>query len=499
MNYTLNPNNYNPINNSYIDQESDDDFIPMRRSRQLYDGNFYENQLAINSIGVQNKVLKSNEGQISIIKLFRYLIELECFYCCNNQLYYYDKDLGYLKRISEDDEALYIRKTMNFDMNCKVSSKQIDELIKRIKTQPELNIDYEELNANSMLINAINGVVNIETGELLPHDFKYKFTYYIKAKYIKDEIKNIQVQDTNFIKFCRSTFEGNSDKLHLLLEIIGYLLSDMNEAKKAIFFVGLPHSGKSLLCKIITKLVGDENISSIPIHKLGDRFSNSELSQKKVNIGAEMDTTPMRKIGNFKAIVGGDNLMGEFKGKKIFTFKSKVKLLFAGNALPESKDIESTTAFVDRICLLLFQRSTPKEEMDYDLENKLVQEMDIIFTSSIIFLKRLWMRNFKFTVPEDSKLFLEAYANNQNHISEFINECCELNIEGKIHTKIIYKIYLKFCEDNCIAPYKENMFTQYILNIKDVDRARFRANGKNLRGFKGITIKEFMLGGTEHL
>lgn len=433
------------------------------------------------------------DGLVSMKKLFKYFINLRKIYCCNNNLYFYNEELGYLQRIPEGEEALYIRKNIDFDIGCNLSSRHVEELIRRLKSEPEINIKYEEFNSNPYLINCKNGVVDVVNNKLFHHDVNYKFTYCIDANYSESEIK----YGKETTKFFKTSLENNEDKIRLLLEVIGYLISDFNNAKKAFIFLGKPHSGKSLLTKIISNLIGCENVSNIPFHKLGERFSIGELSNHKLNINAELDSSPISKISNFKAIVGNDFLSGEFKGKPLFSFKSKTKLLFCGNYMPEVKDIESTQAFTDRLIFLIFNRSTPKEELDYELEEKLMNEIDLLFTESIFALKNLINNNFKFTIPNDSMAYLKEYTNRQNHISEFISECCYLSDQHRVYTKDLYKWYLNFCEENCINSYNFNKFNAYIANCDGIIRARFRCNGSNKRGFEGIGIKDFLCVGTE--
>lgn len=412
-------------------------------------------------------------------------------------------ELDYFKKLRSGREALQLITLMeNKERRNRISSKAIEEVVKRLKNIPEINIEYENININKDLINCKNGVVNIKTGELFYHNPEYVFTYCINADYKANSAIGICDENIEYgqetLKFFKTSLVEDKYKQRLLMEIIGYLISDFNNAKKAFIFLGKPHSGKSLLTKIISNLIGCENISNIPFHKLGERFSIAEFSTHKININAELDSAPIRKISSFKAIVGNDYIKGEFKGKPLFSFKSKCKLLFCGNYMPEIKDLESTQAFTDRLIFLMFNKSTPKEEIDYELEEKLMGEIDILFTKSIFALRNLISNNFKFTMPKDSKKFLEEYENRQNHISEFINECCYFDENAKIHTKDLHNVYLKFCEGNCITEYNLTKFNEYISNLDGVEKARFRFNGNNLRGFKGISIKNFAFGGTEH-
>ena len=431
-------------------------------------------------------------------ELTQIYLESDLFRVINDDLYFYEIELGYFKKLKGiRGEAVQLMKLIdNKVRRNRISSKAIEEVVKRLKNTPEINIEFEKVNANKELINCKNGVVNISTGDLLEHSPDYLFSYCINANFLECAEEIEYGEET--LKFFSSSLEGDEDKRKLLMQIIGYLISDYSNAKKAFIFLGKPHSGKSLLSKIISNLVGEDNVCTIPFHKLGEKFSISELSNHKLNINSELDSAPIRKISSFKAIVGNDYIKGEFKGKPLFSFKNECKLLFCGNYMPEISDLESTEAFTDRLIFLTFDKTTPREKMDYELEDKLMNEIDILFTKSIMALSRLINDNFNFITPNDSKRFFVEYKNRQNHISEFFKEYCCLEEDAKVHTRGLYNVYLKFCKENCINGYNVNKFSEYIGSLDGIERDRFRLNGTNLRGFKGISIKNLDICGTEH-
>lgn len=158
--------------------------------------------------------------------------------------------------------------------------------------------------------------------------------------------------------------------------------------------------------------------------------------------------------------------------------------------MPELKDLEVGDAFTDRLQFLLFNVTTPEEKRNYNLENLLMQEIDSIFTLAVYELKKLVEKNFEFQKVTDSQEFINFYKNENNHINEFIKERCTLGEDYKVHSKDIYNEYTNFCDENCIEPYSSKKFLSFLGNVPDLESTRFRMNGKNNRGYKGITIKK---------
>lgn len=476
--------NYNELKNVFSKVEKMG-HINLNNKNELEQGVNFSSRIRNIESETGVKDITNKNKRLSLEYLYKYFIDMNCFRIVNGSLYIYDLQYVYLRHIPKHQEEVEINKLIEKKYRIYIHPTTISNLIKKLKSDPELQVAYEQLNIYKGLINCKNGVVDVNTGNLLPHDRKYKFNYVINANYNFNAHSNLY----HFKNFINTSLEGDNIKINLLLEIIGYLVSGYTNAKKAFVFLGRPHSGKSMLSRIISYLVGENNVSNIPIHKLGERFLIAEYSTNKLNIGAEIGSTNMKNIETFKAIVGNDYLQAEYKGRDSFSFKSEIKLLFCGNQMPNISDSEISDAFTDRLVFLIFDKTVPKEQMDYNLEEKLKSEIDGIFTASVFALSELIRRNFKFTQPYDSKQFAEYYKNKQNHIQEFVLDRCIIGANERIHTKDLYDEYIQFCQENCIQPYSEIKFGDYIEANIGIQRARFRLNGNNLRGFLGIRLK----------
>ena len=161
--------------------------------------------------------------------------------------------------------------------------------------------------------------------------------------------KILSKSNVPFSKICRSSLDGDPKKRQLLLEMIGYICSDLTVGKCAFFLQGQPNSGKSVIAEFISRLFDPSLVSNVPLHQLGERFSRAELAGKKVNIAGEIAGRALRDISIFKSVTGGDRITGEFKGKDLFYFIPRCKLLFAGNTLPRTTEADTTAAFANRL------------------------------------------------------------------------------------------------------------------------------------------------------
>lgn len=420
--------------------------------------------------------------------IYEHIIGQKLLYCCNGSLYFYYHEEGRYIQIEKQNEWHVISSMLSEKLRKAVRPKYADEMVRRVKNTASIQIHIDEFNSNNDLINVRNGVLNYRTKELLAKSPEYKFTYQLNVSFIQDKSK---LQAPYFFKFCETSLDGNEQKRKLLLEIIGYLCTPLMNAKKCFVFLGEPNSGKSLMIHLIEYIFGKELIANIQLENLGNRFSTGILSSKRLNVCAELSAHPLKNIELFKLIVGGDTLSGEFKGRDVFQFENRCKLLYAGNILPPVKNEDISTAFVDRLTVLKFSHSIPREERIYDLDEKLKEEADTIFTLAIDTLAGLIDNQFEFSTPKDSKDLLKDYSFQQTNIDTFVNEWCEVGETFKIHSSVLYAFYKRFCVENAIQPISQNLFSQKIGSVKDVTNGRFRLNGGNpIRGFYGITVKD---------
>ena len=102
-----------------------------------------------------------------------------------------------------------------------------------------------------------------------------------------------------FLRYLESMLA--EEEIHLIQEIMGYLLLPVNKAQKSFVFVGAPNAGKSTLLNVVQEiLLGSENVSNIPWQNLGDRFNRAELFGKLANIFADLPSKSIDDNGMFK-------------------------------------------------------------------------------------------------------------------------------------------------------------------------------------------------------
>lgn len=397
----------------------------------------------------------------------------------------YVKDAGIYSRIPCGiKESQSIRSFFDPDSQGNLSERRLSEIVKLLKADPSILLDAGRINTGDILF--LNGVYHAETGFF---DKEFDDRFYI-AKVNASYLPEASIEDAPCFQNFINTSLGSSDKGQLLLEILGYVISDFTKGKTAFFLIGKQSSGKSVILELLRRIVGEEDVSHIPFGKLGEKFNKGILSTSRINLCAELGETGFPDIDSFKSLTGADTISGEFKGKDGFSFTPYVKLINAGNVMPMPKKIDGTQAIISRLIFLIFEKSFGKEMWDLELLDKLTREKDVICSLAVKALFELEQRNFIFHEPESSSLYKIAYADAFNAVEIFVQEECRTGEENlSISSLRLWEAYETFCRENSLPKMvTQAVFVQKICDLPGVMKVRERRDGRQQTFFYGIGL-----------
>lgn len=356
-----------------------------------------------------------------------------------------------------------------------LKSQQRGEVLKYIE-----NIVVEESKMSPPnLISFSNGILDIDTGLISKHSPEIIIRNNIKYDYNPNAYSKIA--DDTLNKIACNDFSVR----RLLEECIGYGLYRRNELSKAFILTGEKANGKSTFLDSLLNLYGDENISTLDISELDERFSVAELSGKLVNIGDDISDEFLagRSIATFKKIVSGNSIKAEYKGEDVFFFKPYCKLFFSANEIPRMKD--KTGAVLRRLVIIPFNARFSKADADYDpyivSKLKTKEVMEYYIKIGIEGLKRV-LENKSFSDSQKVEKAIEQYEIDNNPILSFIRDVEVDNIVNQ-STDDVYRRYRLFCIENGFKEMTKSMFSREIKRKADIDIKVSWLNGKNYRIF----------------
>lgn len=368
----------------------------------------------------------------------------------------------------------YVYRDGGYFAGNKILEKEILRLNKGLKDSKRkeimkyiaLQTEKEQQDLNTNLINFQNGLLNLTSRELLPHDPSIFTVNQIHANYNENVAVNEHIE-----KFLDDITCNNAERKQAILELTGYCMtSSVGLQRASVFYGPSAENGKSVLIRLITKLIGRENTTNIPIHKLQERFCPALLAEKLLNTASELPKTDLKSVDMFKSVVTGDEIMGEHKNKTPFSFCPYAKHIFATNSLPLIND--NNDGYYRRLNILLFERKFTLEEQNQFQEEKLYTQDALDYLAYIslqAYLKMLEEGRRDFANYEESNQLIASYKADNNSALLFLESeiAKDAFAENKrIKKTTLYQIYNNWCEENNYIADKSKVFHKKVEETK---------------------------------
>lgn len=272
----------------------------------------------------------------------------------------------------------------------------------------------------------------------------------------------------------------------LLEECVGYCFYRRNELGKAFILTGDKSNGKSTFLDVVAAILGEDNISTLDIKELGDRFSTSMMFGKLANIADDIgdDFLQGTQVSVFKKVVTGNRIKAERKGQDPFEFSPYVKILASANEIPRMKD--KTGAVLRRLVIIPFNAIFSKDDPDYRpfIKYDLMQPeaLEYMIALGMEGLKRV-ISNRAFTVPTLVQEQLDEYEESNNPIIAFLKDVELSELENE-PTSDVYRRYNLFCTENSLQAMSAIAFTKQLCRRCGFTLTRKRVDGEIKRVYE---------------
>ncbi|MCK9577477.1 MAG: phage/plasmid primase, P4 family, partial [Clostridia bacterium] len=298
-----------------------------------------------------------------------------------------------------------------------------DAMLKELKHIEKIPCGNKDFDKDKFLLNTLDGVVNLLTGELLEHSPAFMMSKNTYTHYNRID------PPTRWIKFIEETTCENTELAIYLQKALGYSLTGSAEEQCFFECLGDGLNGKSVLLDTILTMMGTYAIHSRIETFLDSKYANSG-DKATPNIaciaGARLVITDEPKEGSvlnadfIKNLTGGNSITTRKLYGNEFTFTSIAKLWIACN----NELIIHGTTYGDwrRVRELPFLNTIPVDKIDKRLEDKLRAEIPSILKWCVDGCVR-W-ENEKLGMPTIIKEATDNYKRNMDIVQKFLDENC---------------------------------------------------------------------------
>lgn len=330
-----------------------------------------------------------------------------------------------------------------------------------------------------------NGVLDVHTGQLEPHNPMFFTTAILPYSY------DPHATAPAWLEFLNSTLEGDSERIALLQEWMGYMLVNDYTYHKAMLLVGAPRSGKGTIGRILNELCGNQAFMGMTLDGFAqDKTMEAALDKTVLFIGdAHSVSGPDRNriLDRLMSITGNDSLTVGRLYKQSFSGQLPGRITIAANTVPTFFD--DSGAFGNRLLIIPFNRSFLGFE-DPTLLKRLLTELPGICNWAIEGLQRLRATG-RFTDPAIAREERQEMLEQQAPLLAFIREQCVLDATGAAFTADLYNRYSLWCVQNGMKAVSANRFTRDMkttLRGHSVTKKAIYRDGRTAQGFGGLRL-----------
>lgn len=357
-------------------------------------------------------------------------------FCCvsyGDSLYVYQNNVFQENRgqieaqLKKDLEKLGATQGRNF----KPLAEEIIYRLRVISNQHEY-----PFNARNDVINCRNTVITRTPWvRELPRSPVWGFTYMLPCNY------NPRASPDRVLNFINSIVDKQD--VDFLLQIPAQAILCKNY-QIAYLLVGPGANGKSTYLRLIRAFLGERNCVSIPLNDIcNDQFAAAELQGKLINIFADIPKKPVKNLGIFKALTGGDVLSVQKKYKNRFEMRSRAVMLFSANELPRVDD--DTYAFWRRWAVIECNRIF-KVNPDFELEIISDENLSGLLNEVIRRMNRIDIEGLRYSHSADS--IRERWQRKTDSVYAWIAEALIRDPAAYILKGEAYQAYVEFCQQN---------------------------------------------------
>ena len=237
----------------------------------------------------------------------------------------------------------YIKQAARDALGPKARNFHIAEIMGHLEVAE--TVDLSEFDCEDGKVCVKNGILDVVTRALEPHTSE---RYFMKRLPIDFDPK---AECPTIDAYFEQWLPGQTKALYEI--VANTLIGWDNPIQSVVILIGGGGNGKSTYLLLITKFLGEDNVSAIEMQAFGEnRFASAKLLGKWANVCSDMDRRRIKSTSEFKKLTGGDPIQGEIKHGALFTFFNKAKMMFSLNELPQSPD--DTEAFHRRVFKLRF-------------------------------------------------------------------------------------------------------------------------------------------------
>jgi putative DNA primase/helicase len=366
-----------------------------------------------------------------------------------------------------------------------------------VQLEGKLRASTAEFDTYHNLLNCPSCVVDLRTGDMLPHAPELRLTKLCPTDYVPDARSEL------WERFLEDVFLGDQALIAYMQRALGYSITGETKEQKLFICWGRGANGKSTLFDIIANVVGPDYVQPVPPRAvLRDPFDKDAETARAALLGIRMgilsETAEGARLNEkqLKNLTGGDLVSARFLYHSSFTFRPIVKLWMHTNHKPRITD--DSFAMWRRVVLVPFRavfttdsRVDPavRRDPDPDIKAKLLQSPHREAILAWLVQGAVAWYRYGLQEPDIVRAAIEEYRRENDPVSEWLEAETVRDPDARTPVKRLYESFQLWCQNNGETPMHIRSFGRRLSEM-GYESCRHYENGRELKAYRGIRLRD---------
>jgi putative DNA primase/helicase len=319
-----------------------------------------------------------------------------------------------------------------------------------------LRVNADEFDSHPHLLNVRNGVINLPTSELSPHDPALKLTHFVDQDYNPNA-------DTQLIKdFLMDSVKGGAQVVKWLQVWFGYCITGEKHIEQMLYLWGKARAGKGTFIEAIAALLGTQLAKQVSFATFAEKrepdsqnFDLAGLKAARLVIADESPKAGTRNtldVEKIKRITGGAAVRCAHKHRDFFEYVPHYKIAIVSN-FPLNADPDDDAGW-HRVNILEFPNShLGNEDVGLKAAFKSDSYQQALLTWLVEGAKLMYeLGSTATTSPVSMSEDWQAQRDLLDNVGQWLEECTENAPSAFVTNARIRESYEAWCRDNGHMP-----------------------------------------------
>jgi putative DNA primase/helicase len=344
-----------------------------------------------------------------------------------------------------------------------------------VKVQKPIPVVPSQLDQRVDVLPVRNGILNLKTAELMPHDPALLYTRHVPITY------DPNADCPLFKEFLAWGIKEDLEMFTYMQMVMGYCLTGEHHEQSFFMLFGPGSTGKSRLLKVVRNLVGPYACELDKKHLMQKRAMQTADEHLARLRGARIATaTEVGQMDRFdedliKKLTGGEPINARFLMQNSFDFNPQFKLWVSGNFKPDIRD--PGNSFWRRLKVIEFGETVTNG--DHTLDQKFEAELPGILNFALEGAALWYEKGLR--TPKAVETSILEYRDDVDVVGKFLRECTIVTEDptDKIGIKVLYEAYRSW----------EKKYQTWDTSLKAFGiELKYRAEIRQKRGKSGVYV-----------